>query len=114
MHINLPGISGISGIEALKALAADARTAHIPVIAVSANAMPRDIETGLAAGFFRDLTKPIKLPEFMQTLDLALRTSRAGQPAAATINTETDRDRPMKIDPLALLAARILSVRGSP
>ena len=95
----------------MKALAADARTAHIPV---SANAVPRDIETGLAAGFFRDLTKPTKLPEFMQTLDLALRASKAGQPAAATINTETDRDRPMKIDPLALLAARILSVRGSP
>ena len=87
MDINLPGISGI---EALKTLAADARTAHIPVIAVSANAMPRDIEIGLAAGFFRYLTKPIKVPEFMETLDLALRASRAGQPAAATINTETD------------------------
>ena len=90
MHINLPGISGISGIEALKALAADARTAHIPVIAVSANAMPRDIETGLAAGFFRDLTKPIKVPEFMQTLDLALRASKAvyTQVASTTASRE--------------------------
>jgi CheY-like chemotaxis protein len=35
--------------------------------------MPRDIEKGLAAGFFRYLTKPIKLHEFMDTLDLALK-----------------------------------------
>ncbi len=62
MDINLPGISGI---EALKILAEDPETAHIPVIALSANAMPRDIEKGLEAGFFRYLTKPIKVNEFM-------------------------------------------------
>lgn len=69
MDINLPGVSGI---EALKILREDPATAHIPVVALSANAMPRDIEKGLAAGFFRYLTKPIKIGEFMQTLDLAL------------------------------------------
>jgi PAS domain S-box-containing protein len=69
MDINLPGISGI---EALKILREDPATAHIPVIAVSANAMPRDIEKGLEAGFFGYLTKPIKVNEFMQTLDGAL------------------------------------------
>jgi len=69
MDINLPGISGI---EALKILRDDAATAHIPVIALSANAMPRDIEKGLAAGFFRYLTKPVKIAELMQTLDFAL------------------------------------------
>ena len=42
--------------------------------------MPRDIEKGLAAGFFRYLTKPIKITEFMQTLDLALEF--AGQAAS--------------------------------
>jgi CheY-like chemotaxis protein len=42
------------------------------VIALSANAMPRDIEKGLQAGFFRYLTKPIKIHEFMETLDVAL------------------------------------------
>ena len=41
MDINLPGISGI---EALRLLREDALTAHIPVVALSANAMPRDIE----------------------------------------------------------------------
>ncbi len=69
MDINLPGISGI---EALRILREDAATAHIPVIALSANAMPRDIEKGLCAGFYRYLTKPIKVDEFMRALDTAL------------------------------------------
>jgi CheY-like chemotaxis protein len=54
-------------------LAEHAATAHIPVVALSANAMPRDIEKGLEAGFFRYLTKPIKVSEFMETLDVALK-----------------------------------------
>jgi CheY-like chemotaxis protein len=69
MDINLPGISGI---KALKILRGEPATAHIPVIALSANAMPRDIEKGLEAGFFRYLTKPIKITEFMDTLNAAL------------------------------------------
>jgi PAS domain S-box-containing protein len=73
MDINLPGISGI---EALKILREDPATAHIPVVALSANAMPRDIEKGLEAGFFRYLTKPIKVNEFMHTLDVALEFAR--------------------------------------
>jgi len=78
MDINLPGIGGI---EALRILRADPATAHIPVVALSANAMPRDIEKGLQAGFFRYLTKPIRVNEFMQTLDVALEFARqlAGQ-----------------------------------
>jgi CheY-like chemotaxis protein len=58
MDINLPGISGI---EALRILGEDPATAHIPVVALSANAMPRDIEKGLQAEFFLYLTKPIKV-----------------------------------------------------
>jgi CheY-like chemotaxis protein len=69
MDINLPGISGL---EAMKILQKEAATAHIPVIALSANAMLRDIEKGLDAGFFRYLTKPIKINEFMNALDDAL------------------------------------------
>jgi CheY-like chemotaxis protein/nitrogen-specific signal transduction histidine kinase len=69
MDINLPDISGI---EALKILRDDPATAHIPVVALSANAMPRDIEMGMKTGFFRYLTKPIKVNEFMDALRLAL------------------------------------------
>ena len=70
MDINLPGISGFT---VLRILAGDPATAAIPVIALSANAMPHDIQKGLEAGFSHYLTKPIKVDEFMQTLDLTLR-----------------------------------------
>ena len=73
MDINLPGISGV---QALKILREDAATAHIPVVALSANAIPRDIRKGLEAGFFRYLTKPIKIDEFMATLDVTLDLAR--------------------------------------
>jgi CheY-like chemotaxis protein len=69
MDINLPGMSGL---HALKILQADPVTRHIPVLAISANAMPRDIEKGLEAGFFRYLTKPIRISEFMEALDMGL------------------------------------------
>jgi PAS domain S-box-containing protein len=69
MDINLPGISGI---EAMKMLRADPATAHIPVIALSANVVPRDIARGLQAGFCNYLTKPIKVEKFMAALGAAL------------------------------------------
>jgi CheY-like chemotaxis protein len=80
MDINLPGISGI---EALRILREDPATVHIPVVAISASAMPRDIEKGLRAGFFRYLTKPIKVDEFMDALNVALEFS--GQKAVESI-----------------------------
>ena len=76
MDINLPGISGI---EALKILREDPATAHIPVVALSANAMPHDIAMGLEIGFFRYLTKPIKVKEFMDTLTLAFECVEKGR-----------------------------------
>jgi len=81
MDINLPGMSGI---EAMKILRAHPSTAHIPIIALSANAVPRDIARGLEAGFFNYLTKPIKVDEFMDALDAALLFSKAE--AARTAN----------------------------
>src|SRR5450830_399554 len=80
MDINLPGISGL---QALKILREDPATRHIPVLAISANAMPRDIEKGLQAGFLRYLTKPIKVNEFMEVLDMALEVAQAGLDNAA-------------------------------
>ena len=70
MDINLPGMSGIKAMQILRA---DTATAHIPIVALSANAIPRDVERGMAAGFFRYLTKPIKVDEFMDTVDVALK-----------------------------------------
>ena len=76
MDINLPGVSGI---EAMKVLRADPATARIPIIALSANARPRDIEKGLQAGFFRYLTKPIKVDQFMDALTMGLEHSGASR-----------------------------------
>ncbi len=80
MDLNLPGMSGI---EVLKQLRADPLTASIPVIALTANAMPRDIERGMAAGFTRYLTKPIDIDKFTEAINstLAQRRPRDDVPA---------------------------------
>ena len=87
MDINLPGMSGIG---ALRILREDPLTRHIPVLAISANAMPHDIYKGLQAGFFRYLTKPIKVIEFMEAVDVALDVSRA---ASAIENKSSANDK---------------------
>jgi PAS domain S-box-containing protein len=69
MDINLPDMNGL---EAMARLAADPATARIPVIAVSALAMRHDIDKGLQAGFFRYLSKPIKIDALTEALDAAL------------------------------------------
>jgi CheY-like chemotaxis protein len=74
MDINLPSISGF---EALEILSNDPLTAHIPVLAISANAMPRDIRMGKKAGFLDYLTKPIRVNEFMVALTLALESAES-------------------------------------
>ncbi len=74
MDINLPGMSGI---EALRVLRGDPRTAHIPVIALTANAMPKDIIAGMEVGFYKYLVKPVNVDEFYTVLDSALEYARA-------------------------------------
>jgi PAS domain S-box-containing protein len=69
MDVNLPGISGL---DALRILKQDPATAHIPVIAVSANALPGDVQNGLGEGFYRYLTKPIVINKLMDAINLAL------------------------------------------
>jgi CheY-like chemotaxis protein len=77
MDINLPGLNGL---EAMKILRADPATSHIPIVALSANALPRDIKKGVDAGFFRYLTKPIKVKELMDTLSEALELADQTRP----------------------------------
>jgi signal transduction histidine kinase/ActR/RegA family two-component response regulator len=69
LDINLPGMDGF---EALKRLRSYVDTKHIPIIALSANAMPSDVKRGLEAGFLQYLTKPIDVKEFLRTIDLFL------------------------------------------
>jgi CheY-like chemotaxis protein len=74
LDINLPGRDGY---DILAHLRADPSTRPIPVLAVSANAMPADLRRGLDAGFFRYLTKPIRVDAFLDALEDAL--AEAGQ-----------------------------------
>ncbi|MBW8847553.1 MAG: response regulator [Burkholderiales bacterium] len=73
MDNNMPRMSGR---EAQALLKLDPRTAHIPIIALTANAMPDAAAAGLAAGFFRYLTKPLDVAQLMEALDSALKVAR--------------------------------------
>jgi signal transduction histidine kinase/ActR/RegA family two-component response regulator len=75
MDINLPGLNGK---DALGVLQADPVTAHIPVIALTANAMAGDVARGIAAGFFRYVTKPIAIDQLNKAIDDALARALAG------------------------------------
>jgi len=65
MDIQLPDIDGI---EALSRLRADDRTASVPVLALTAQAMEGDRERFLAAGFDGYLSKPVDIAEFVATI----------------------------------------------
>ena len=65
MDIHLPGMDGYAVLAALQA---DPRTRDIPVFALSADAMPLDVERGLQAGFHAYLTKPVRMETLLQAL----------------------------------------------
>ena len=69
LDINMPGMNGY---ELLKKLKADESLKDIPVIALTANAMPRDLARAIKSGFSAYLTKPLNIAEFFGTLDLHL------------------------------------------
>lgn len=69
LDINLPNIDGY---EVLRKLQASDDTSAIPVIAISANAMPADLKKGKKAGFVDYLTKPIDVGILMKTVDNVL------------------------------------------
>lgn len=69
LDINLPGMDGYQALVELRQFP---ETAQIPVIAISANALPRDVQRGLEAGFREYLTKPLDVDRFMTAVDRAL------------------------------------------
>ena len=83
MDIDLPDINGI---EAMEILLKDPLTAHIPVVALSANATPHNVLKGREAGFFRYICKPFELNEFMCVVDEALESRKSR--LASTNKTE--------------------------
>jgi CheY-like chemotaxis protein/HPt (histidine-containing phosphotransfer) domain-containing protein len=69
LDINLPVMSGY---EVLARIRENEVTSAIPVIAVSANAMPSDVKAGIEAGFNEYITKPIKIDDFFEIIDQIL------------------------------------------
>lgn len=69
LDINLPRLDGYQVLDIFKT---DPRLKHVPVVAITANAMPRDIERGLAAGFAHYLTKPLEVSELLGIVDRCL------------------------------------------
>ena len=70
LDIHLPGLDGYAVLDALRT---DAATRAIPVIALSADAMPAEIDRGRRAGFADYLTKPVIVDDLFAALDRALR-----------------------------------------
>jgi len=91
LDLNLPGMGGL---EVLRQLRADPATSGIPVIALTANAMPRDIERGLAAGFDRYLTKPIDIGQFTEAINSTLAPRRFAPAHKTDIDTDADATAP--------------------
>ena len=77
LDINMPGMDGYEVLEIFKA---EPELSKIPVVAVTANALPRDIEKGRSAGFADYLTKPIDVNGLLQTLDRLLSAETKGLP----------------------------------
>ena len=77
MDIQLPDIDGV---EALARLRADERTAAIPVLALTAQAMAGDRERFLAAGFDGYVSKPVNVVELVATVREHCRAGSAGSP----------------------------------
>ena len=71
LDINLPGLDGYGVLRTLKS---EESLKAVPVLALSANAMPKDIDRGRQAGFADYITKPLQLEYFMKTLDHYLGT----------------------------------------
>jgi len=66
MDINLPGMSGFDAVLRLREWP---ETQHIPVIGLSAAALVKDTTRAKDVGFYRYLTKPVKVAELTQVLE---------------------------------------------
>jgi CheY-like chemotaxis protein len=77
LDMQLPDMDGLAVLAALRA---EARTAAVPVVAVSANALPEDIERALAAGVAAYWTKPLDMRAFTKAIDTLFPPPGAGAP----------------------------------
>ncbi len=88
MDIHLPGMNGI---EAFEYLSAQENTKHIPVVAVSANAMQSDIDKILKKGFKAYITKPVNIIKFLEIIDKFL-VAKAPPPLTRKLEFTTEKN----------------------
>lgn len=123
LDINLPDMDGF---DVLKVLRNDEQTAEIPVFAVTANALPKDLERGVAAGFDHYLAKPLNIPQFMAAVDVALTQPPVRRLKRVRVNREPAAPPPANGEALAvkpqapplsakvsLLAGKLTPTRGA-
>jgi CheY-like chemotaxis protein len=91
LDIQMPDMDGY---ELLRRLRAAAQTRALPVIAVSANAMPQDLERGIAAGFADYLTKPLDLAQLLEAVSRALPAPPFIPPSLSPSSLSQRRPRP--------------------
>ncbi len=63
----MPVMDGYAATQAIRALP-DPDLAHIPILAMTANAFSEDVETAKAAGMDGHIAKPLDVPKMMETL----------------------------------------------
>jgi len=77
MDIQMPNLDGLSATRAIRAL--ETRTAHIPIIALTANTMLEDRETYIAAGMDDHVAKPIEAKKLARAITNVLARQRQPQ-----------------------------------
>jgi len=85
-------------VQTLKALRSDENIAEIPIFAVTANALPKDLERGVAAGFDHYIVKPLNIPQFIAAVDVALAQPPARRLKRARIKREPAGTLPAPVE----------------
>jgi signal transduction histidine kinase/ActR/RegA family two-component response regulator len=88
LDLHLPDISGIQVLDRLKS---DDRTSAIPVVVLTADALPGTEAQVLAAGAAACLSKPVDVPTFLATITSILETSTKGKPKKKERTQEGER-----------------------
>jgi CheY-like chemotaxis protein len=110
LDINLPEMDGF---EVLKVLRNDEHTADIPVFAVTSNALPKDLERGVAAGFDHYLVKPLNIPQFIAAVDVALTQPPARRVKRVRVKREGAAPSPANGEALAVKQPTPLVAKAS-
>ena len=65
----------MSGLDVLRFVRHDPQLIHIPVVVVSARCLPADIQSGIDAGAFAYLAKPVSFTDLTITVDKAIQST---------------------------------------